>query len=906
MPSVTLKRISVHGVEYVVVDEDSPLLPKRSDSHEHASNSGSMSCSRRNLLIALVVTAFAVGAVVLIPLLRWAPFVRRAHKVHASATVKEEREALVSLKRARVQVPVDRQNFPSFWNYAPHGPINVTFDERSILLNGERALFLSGSLHPVRATKETWALALDDAVRQGLNMVTLYVFWAAHQPFPDMDFDWSFPGNWDLASAIRAAANRGLFVHIRIGPYVCAEYSYGGIPEWVPLNKPDMVMRRLNQEWMNAMEVFVVETVRYLTEEKLWAYQGGPIIMSQIENELGGEEGAADDERLLKVALTQMTAPQSFRQGTVQDYADWCGDLAARVAPRVLWTMCNGLTAPDAINTCNGFGGTGCSTSWLEIHGQSGRIQVDQPALWTEDEQGFQIWGEQPSHPSDYFWGRKARDMAREGMKWFARGGSHLNYYMWWGGYNRGRAAASGIMNMYASDACLCSSGQHRQPKYGHLQDFHEAIIAVAPILMNTETALDKAQPVEYKKDDGGWKVGSEQRMFVYILGASNKSGKNRSQSVSEVIFLENDAGRNVEVRLPASRARNTQLIQMNPFSASLLVDGMLLFDSSNVNPRHKWYRRRTVPNAVKCLDWKTWAEPIGADASDEGTVISSRPIEQTLLMIGSRTTSDYAWYETDMALREELTNGTIRIETQKANAFSVFVDGEFVQAVDNHEHAEGNITLSVSVGMMTAGKHKLSLLSESLGYFNLIGRWGASTKAKTKGITGDVVITGNINGFHDNVFTQSLIDGREWRSYPGLHGERGERRLSPDRRELHLPVPLSSPCSWSSFLFDTPSYNSAIQGLFLDLTSGRGLVQLNGYSLGRFWNLTRGDTEQYSQRYYALPKELLYNNGTLNDLTIFKAIGGDNFATNLVLSWLETDENSSMEDEVDFPSACI
>jgi len=893
MVSVTLKRISVHGVEYVTVDEDSPLLPKRSD--QESETGSSMNC--RTALIVGIFIACTVGILGLIPTKHfyWAPFVRRGRVIQAS-TAEEEvttQDTPFAFQRARVLVPEDRPNVPSFWNYAERGPIDVTFDERSIMLNGERALFLSGSLHPVRATPETWATALDEAVRQGLNMVTIYVFWAAHQPFPGMDFDWSFPGNWDLASAIRAVANRGLFCHIRIGPYVCAEYNYGGIPEWVALDQPNMVMRRLNQEWMDAMEKFVVEIVRYLTEEKLWAYQGGPIVMSQIENELDGEDFASDTSRLLKV--NEDISPESFRPPTLQDYANWCGDLAARVEPKVVWTMCNGLTAPNAINTCNGYGNTACSTIWLEILGQSGRIQVDQPALWTEDEQGFQIWGDEPSYPSDYFWGSTARQMAREGMQWFARGGSHLNYYMWWGGYNRGRTAAAGIMNKYASDACLCSSGQQRQPKYGHFQDFHDAIISIAPILMNAKTALDKAQVIEYKTDDGEWKVGSKQRMYVYNGNAGE-----------EVIFLENDAETNVKVRFPVSQIGDEQTMELNSLSAVLVVDGVLTFDSSAINPRHKQYKRNTIGNAVKLLDWQTWSEPRGADAKDEHTVVSSAPIEQTALMMNSRTSSDYAWYETDINLSEDLMRGTIQIGTQRANAMSVFLDGHFIGATENHEHAEGNITLSVSMGMVPAGEHKLSFLSESLGYHNLIGRWGAGTQAKTKGITGDIVILGNSDGIQHQAFTQSLVDGREWRSYPGLHEEgRGEGKPR-DGRELKTPGSQSSPCSWSSAVFDSPSYNAGIQGLFLDIISGRGHIWLNGYDLGRFWNITRGATDEYSQRYYALPDDLLYANGTLNELIIFNGLGGDNSATNLALSWLEMDEESVMEDEVDFACACL
>jgi Glycosyl hydrolases family 35 len=336
---------------------------------------------------------------------------------------------IFSFERETVRVSEGQTAFPSFWDYAPYGPISVSYDERALLLNGTRSLFLSGSMHPARSTPSSWSNALDEAVRHGLNMITIYVFWASHQPFEGTEMDWSLPGRacdkfgddideatipcgWTLASAIRAAANRGLFVHARIGPYVCAEYSYGGIPEWVPLNKPEMSMRRPNKPWMDAMEIYVQSTIEYLTKEKLWAYQGGPIIMGQIENELGGEVDAETENLITIEACDKMPSISSsyrLRNATLQDYAHWSGAIAAKYAPKVLWTMCNGLTAPNAINTCNGFGGASCSDVWLESHGQSGRIQVDQPALWTENEAGFQVWGETADKPTDYFWGRTAR-----------------------------------------------------------------------------------------------------------------------------------------------------------------------------------------------------------------------------------------------------------------------------------------------------------------------------------------------------------------------------------------------------------------------------------------------------------------------------------------------------------------
>jgi hypothetical protein len=298
----------------------------------------------------------------------------------------------------QIQVSIRREGLPSFWNY--DGPMNVTYDSRSILINDKRALFLAGSMHPSRATKATWEAALDEAVMNGLNMVTIYIIWAAHQPLPHREIDWSLPGQpecegsrstcrWDLAGSIRTAANRGLFVHIRVGPYVCAEYNYGGIPEWVALDDTNIAMRRPNRAWMIKMKSFVSDTVAYLTANNLWAYQGGPIVLAQIENELGGEVDASS-EHLVMINSENRVVDEEFesnytsdlRNATLQDYADWCGSLAAELAPEVVWTMCNGLSARNTISTFNGNSGV----EWLENNGDSGRIQVDQPALWTEDE----------------------------------------------------------------------------------------------------------------------------------------------------------------------------------------------------------------------------------------------------------------------------------------------------------------------------------------------------------------------------------------------------------------------------------------------------------------------------------------------------------------------------------------
>jgi Glycosyl hydrolases family 35 len=340
-------------------------------------------------------------------------------------TIAEVDDTDCLFRASAIQVPRNQPGVPSFWNYhtTEHDasndecvrqlqPIRVSYDERAIRLNDERVLLLGGSLHPARLTQQMWQAALDEAVQQGLNLITMYVIWSEHQPFSDEPLDFTLQWNytnvdgvttataaWDLQQAIREVANHGLFVHIRVGPYVCAEYNYGGIPEWLPLVSEQMSMRRPNAAWMMHMEDYVTRVLAYLQQYKLFAFQGGPIILAQIENEIGSDmEDIAEDLLLLVDAAGQFVAPSSststtsgreetpLRNATMQDYADWCGAMAQKLAPEVVWTMCSGLSANNTISTYNGFFENRNDIAWMESYGDTRHIQIDQPALWTEHE----------------------------------------------------------------------------------------------------------------------------------------------------------------------------------------------------------------------------------------------------------------------------------------------------------------------------------------------------------------------------------------------------------------------------------------------------------------------------------------------------------------------------------------
>ncbi|KAL2575911.1 hypothetical protein AAZV13_16G044100 [Glycine max] len=73
---------------------------------------------------------------------------------------------------------------------------------------------------------------------------------------------------------------------IRIGPYISSEWNYGGLPVWLH-NIPNMEFRTHNRAFMEEMKTFTSKIVDMMQDETLFAIQGGPIIIAQIENEYG-------------------------------------------------------------------------------------------------------------------------------------------------------------------------------------------------------------------------------------------------------------------------------------------------------------------------------------------------------------------------------------------------------------------------------------------------------------------------------------------------------------------------------------------------------------------------------------------------------------------------------------------
>jgi beta-galactosidase len=173
---------------------------------------------------------------------------------------------------------------------------------KDFLLDGKPFQILAGEMHYPRIPRPLWRDRLRKMRALGFNTLSAYMFWNIHEQTPGV-FD--FTGNLDVAAWVRAAQEEGLHVLLRPGPYVCAEWDGGGLPAWLfadgatPARAFDPGFLKPSARWLAR-----------LGEElaPLQIDRGGPIIMTQIENEYGA---FGSDQRYL-LALRDATRAAGF------------------------------------------------------------------------------------------------------------------------------------------------------------------------------------------------------------------------------------------------------------------------------------------------------------------------------------------------------------------------------------------------------------------------------------------------------------------------------------------------------------------------------------------------------------------------------------------------------------------
>ena len=153
--------------------------------------------------------------------------------------------------------------------------------DQGFLLDEQPFQLISGGLHYFRTHPQQWADRLHKARLMGLNTIETYVPWNLHERRPG---DFRTSGALDLPRFIELAAEQGLHVLVRPGPYICGEWEGGGLPSWL-LAEPGIALRSNDPRYLAAVDRYFAALLPLLLP--YLGTRGGPVLAVQVENEYG-------------------------------------------------------------------------------------------------------------------------------------------------------------------------------------------------------------------------------------------------------------------------------------------------------------------------------------------------------------------------------------------------------------------------------------------------------------------------------------------------------------------------------------------------------------------------------------------------------------------------------------------
>ena len=285
---------------------------------------------------------------------------------------------------------------------------HFTVGDKSFLLNGEPFVVKAAEIHYPRIPQPYWEHRIKMCKALGMNTVCIYVFWNIHE---QREGQFDFTGNNDVAAFCRLAQKNGMYVIVRPGPYVCAEWEMGGLPWWL-LKKKDIRLREQDPYFIERVKIFEQKVGEQLAP--LTIQNGGPIIMVQVENEYGSY-----GENKPYVSEIRDCLRGIYGQELALFQCDWASNFEKNGLDDLVWTM--------------NFG-TGANID--QQFRRLGELRPDAPKMCSEFWSGwFDKWGAQ--HET-----RPAKDMV-DGMDEMLSKGISFSLYMTHGGTSFGHWAGA-------------------------------------------------------------------------------------------------------------------------------------------------------------------------------------------------------------------------------------------------------------------------------------------------------------------------------------------------------------------------------------------------------------------------------------------------------------------------------
>jgi len=475
--------------------------------------------------------------------------------------------------------------------------------ERSeFLLDGKPFQIISGEMHPARIPAEYWRHRIQMAKAMGCNTIAAYIFWNYHESEPGvLDFQ---TGNHNIAQFIKIVQEEGMFLMLRPGPYVCAEWEFGGLPSYL-LRIPDIKVRCMDPRYTEAVSRYIKTLA--LQVKDLQVTKGGPIVMVQVENEYGSY---GNDRTYMKWVQEQ------WKQNGIE--------VPFYTADGATPYMLEAGSLPDAAIGLD----PGASEGDFA---HATKVNPNVPSFCSELYPGWLThWGEKWQRPD-------TTDLLKD-VKWLMDNKKSFNFYVIHGGTNFGWWAGANAFSptqyqpdvtSYDYDAPINEMGQ-ATPKYmalrGLLAKYLPAkqklpavpaaipvieipeikLTATASVWDNLPVAIQSPQPKPMEM------FGQKGGFILYrtkLIG--HKKGKLRVTELHDyaTVFvdgkyigkLDRTKAENV-IELPESASANPQL--------DILVEGMGRINFAEYMIDRKGITERVSLNGMTLMDWQIYPLP--------------------------------------------------------------------------------------------------------------------------------------------------------------------------------------------------------------------------------------------------------------------------------------------------------
>ncbi len=392
--------------------------------------------------------------------------------------------------------------------------------DKTFLLNGKPFLVKAAEIHYSRIPKEYWENRIQLCKALGMNTLCIYIFWNYHE-MEEGKFD--FEGNKDIAEFCRLAQKNGMYIIVRPGPYVCAEWEMGGLPWWL-LKNDSIQLRTLDTDYMTHVEKFMAEVGKQLSP--LQITKGGNIIMVQVENEYG----SYGTDKPYVSAIRDIVRKSGFNEVPLFQ-CDWSSNFTNNALDDLLWTVNFGT-------------GSDIDAQFKKLK----ELRPNTPLMCSEFWSGwFDHWGRpHETRPADVMVSglKEMLDKNISFSLYMTHGGTTFGF---WGGANN--PAYSAMCSSYDYDAPISENGQVT-PKYTLLRDMMKNYLQEGETLADIPAQIKAVSVPEFKLTE---MAGVFDNLPVPIESADIKPMEKFNQGWGSILYrktLDSDFKKGSEIKI--------------------------------------------------------------------------------------------------------------------------------------------------------------------------------------------------------------------------------------------------------------------------------------------------------------------------------------------------------------------